>query len=323
MSEHRLTWAHGEAVVLTTAAVLADCRFDVSGKSFRPFARAPWMGTITDRSIIGHLRELGGDFVCVPMGSGGPAPDAPPQWASLMDRPSDWPVHGPAADEEWTVVAAGSSAVTLALDYPNTSPVRRLERTVAARADAPALDLTLTIFARRAASISVGLHPIFRLPEQAGRLRLEADFDFGLVHPRQVAGEQEFSSLAAVPQGGGLVDLSHPPLGAQKNLNVQLCGMRSAVRATWLDEGCGIVLDWDRAQLPSLQIWHTDRGMEGAPWHGQYRGLGLEPIAAAFDLNDAISTGANPINQRGVATAIDLDPQKPTIIRHSVAAFSS
>lgn len=323
MSEHVLKWAHGEAVVLSTAAVLADCRFDLGGKAFRPFARAPWMGTVTDMSIIGHLRELGGDFVCVPMGSGGPAPQAPPEWAALMDRPRDWPIHGPAADEEWTITAADASSVTLSLDYPETSPVLRLERRVAVRPDAPALDSTLTIFARRAAPISVGLHPIFRLPEQPGRLRLEAEFAFGLVHPRQVAGEQEFSSLAAVPQANGPVDVSHPPLGSQKNLNVQLCGMRSPMKATWLDEGAGMVLDWDRTQLPSLQIWHTNRGVEAPPWNGQYRGLGLEPIAAAFDLNDAISTGPNPINRRGVATAIDIRPETPTIIRHSVVAFSS
>lgn len=323
MSEHGLKWSHGEAVVLSTAAVLADCRFDIAGMSFRPFARAPWMGTITDHSITGHLRELGGDFVCVPMGAGGPAPGAPAPWASLMNRPAEGPVHGPAADEEWAIVSADAAAVTLSLDYPETSPVLRLERTVAGRPGAPVLDSTLTIVARRPARISVGLHPIFRLPEEPGRLRLEADFSFGLVHPRQVEGDQEFASLIAVPLGEATVDLGHVPLRATPNLNVQLCGMRSPIQATWLDEGAGVVLDWDRTLLPSLQIWHTDRGIAGPPWDGGYRGLGLEPIAAAFDLNDSISTGPNPINRRGVLTAITIDPQNPTTIRHSVAAFSS
>lgn len=326
MSEHILQWAHGEAVVLSTAAVLADCRFYLGGRggrAFRPFARAPWMGTVTASTISGHLRELGGDFVCVPMGSGGPAPNAPPAWAVLMERPPDRPTHGPAADEEWSIISADASAVTLSLDYPKTSAVLRLVRTIAVRPEAPTLDSTLTILARRTARISVGLHPIFRLPEQSGRLRLEAEFDFGLVHPRHVEGDQEFSSLGAVPRAEGAVDLGQAPLHSRKNLNVQLCGMRSPIRATWLDERAAIVLDWDRTLLPSLQIWHTDRGIEGAPWHGQYRGLGLEPIAAAFDLNDAISTGPNPINRRGVPTAIEIGPDRPTIIRHAVAAFVS
>lgn len=321
MSEHTLSWAHGTASVLTTAAMLADCQFNLPGGRFAPFARAPWIGTVDDPAIVGHLRELGGDFVCVPMGAGGDQ-SLPPEWAELPNSPARLPIHGPAGDDEWTVAAASPSAITLGLDYPETSPVARLERTISVRRDAPALDFTLTIFARRAEPSSVGLHPIMRLPEQRGRLELSARFDFGLVHPAQIGGNPEFAALSSIDQPGGAVDMSHVPL-AIPNLNVQLCGMHGPVTATYLDEGAGFVLDWDRKLLPSLQIWHTDRGIRGAPWRGRYRGLGLEPIAAAFDLNDAVSTGPNPINRRGVATAIMLDPRSPTIIRHSIAAFSA
>lgn len=306
MKEHRLTWAHGTATVLPTAAMLADCVFDLPNGPFSPFARAPWMGTVTDRTITGHLRELGGDFVGIPFGSGG-----------------NGPIHGPAADEDWVVIAVSESAITLALDYPETSPVARLERTISAQADAPALDFSLTVHARRKARISVGLHPIFKLPEHAGELTLAADFDFGLTHPRQTAPgqQQEFFDLPRVPQGKGFVDLAHPPLD-QPNLNVQLCGMRGPMIGIYHAEGAGFVLDWDRTLLPSLQIWHTDRGIDGPPWHGTYRGLGLEPIAAAFDMHDDISTGDNIISARGVATAIALDPAQPTIIAHAITAFT-
>jgi hypothetical protein len=324
VAAHKLVWSHGEAIVLATAAMLADCRFDLPNGPFSPFAKAPWMGTIEDRSIIGHLRELGGDFVGVPFGSGGQAGYAPPEWADLTIHPPVRPIHGPSGDEDWTVVEATPSAITLALDYPDASPVARLERVISARPDAPALDFVLRIYARRPAAISVGLHPIMRLPERSGGLTLSADFAFGLTHPFQTApGQtQEFSDLPAVPQGDHIVDLAHPPI-SQPNLNVQLCGMRGPIRAVYTEEGAGIVLDWDRTLLPSLQIWHTDRGAKGPPWHGRYRGLGLEPIAAAFDLNDAVSTAPNPINARGVATAIHIRPDAPVTIRHSVTAFSS
>jgi galactose mutarotase-like enzyme len=323
MTSHTLHWDHGSASILSTAAMLADCTFLLDCKPFSPFARAPWMGTVQDPTIIGHLRELGGDFVGIPFGGSGPAPDAPAEWAALMHRPRLPVIHGPSGDADWTVTSANETAVTLSLDYPADSPVERLERTIAARPDAPALDFTLVIHARRAAQISVGLHPIFRLPEHSGDLVLSADFAFGLVHPRQTAPghPQEFSDLAAVPQNGTAVDLSRPPL-QQPNLNVQLCGMRGPSTAHYVADNAGIILDWDRTLLPSLQIWHTDRGIDGPPWHGQYRGLGLEPIAAAFDLHDAVSTAPNPINSRGVATSISIHPDKPVVIRHSVEAFT-
>lgn len=320
---HTLNWDHGTATVLSTAAMLAECHFVLDGKTFSPFARAPWMGTVHDPAIIGHLRELGGDFVCLPFGSGGPRPDIAPEWAKLLDRPAQVPIHGPAADRDWTITEASSSHVRLTLDYPETSIVERVERVVAVRPDAPALDCSFVIVPRRTGSISVGLHPILRLPELRGHLELAADFDFGLVHPGQAqSGRAEFADLSAVPFAGGRLDMAHLPLQAIANLNVQLCGMQGSVTATYRDEGAGVVLDWDRTLLPSLQIWHTDRGIEGAPWHGQYRGLGLEPIAAAFDFQDAVSTAPNPINQRGVATAVALERGQATTIRHSLAAFS-
>jgi len=321
---HTLSWLHGEATVLNTAAMLADCRFDLPNGPFSPFAKAPWMGTVNDPSIIGHLRELGGDFVCVPFGSGGHQGYAPPEWAALMTDPPYRPIHGPAGDSDWAVVSVTATAITLTLDYPENSPVLRLERVIAVREGAPALDFTLTIHARRGADISVGLHPIMRLPERAGRLALSADFDFGLVHPTLTAPGtlQEFATLAAVPWGTGALDLGHVPVDTP-NINVQLCGMTGPLTATYLDEGAGLTLDWDRTLLPSLQIWHTDRGIDGKPWKGQFRGIGLEPIAAAFDLNDAVSVRPNPINQRGVATAVRISANRPTVIRHSVAAFAT
>jgi hypothetical protein len=323
MSEYTLTWRYGLAKVLDTAAMLAECTFLMDGRSFSPFGRAPWMGSVQDRSIVGHLRELGGDFVGVPFG-GNPAPsDGPMLWSGAAQHPRSHPIHGPSADSDWTIVSAGNHSITFALEYTGNTPVHYLERTISVRPDAPALDFTLVIYARRAADIALGLHPIFRLPEKAGDLVVSAEFSFGLTHPRHTAQgqDQEFSDLASVPQGHGTVDLSRPPL-LQPNLNVQLCGIRGPITAHYVRENAGIVLDWDRALLPSLQIWHTDRGIDGPPWHGQFRGLGLEPIAAAFDFPSDVSIAPNPINRRGIATAVSINPNAPLTIRHSVSAFA-
>jgi hypothetical protein len=326
MTAHSLQWSHGRATVLTTAAMLADCQFTLPTGKFAPFAHAPWMGTVTDPVLSGHLRELGGDFVCLPFGGRRVVPNAPPDWAPVLVGPEYEPIHGPAADRDWTITQSSPTAIALTLDYPADSPVLRIERTITAQINAPALDFSLTIFAREPAEISVGLHPILRLPNDPGRLSLTADFDFGLVHPGQTTpGQpQDFNHLSSVPRANcQTIDMTRLPLSPATDLNVQLCGMRGPITAHYLDERAAVEIDWDRALLPSLQIWHTDRGITPAPWNGQYRGLGLEPVASAFDLHHAVSTGPNPINQRGVATAIWIDPAAPTLIRHSIRAFAT
>ena len=320
MGAHHLQWSHGQATVLTTAAMLAECHFVLPAGIFSPFARAPWMGSVSDAEISGHVRELGGDFVCLPFGIGREIRNPPYNWKPLLTGATVGPVHGPAADEEWEVLNASDSTITLGLHYPETSPVLRVERTVAAHVGEPELDCEFRIFARRRASISAGLHPILRLPDKPGRLHLEADFVFGLTHPAY--GGEEFSRLDTV-RGLAGPDLSHVPLHPRTDINAQLCGMIGPLRATYLDEGAGLEIDWDRTLLPSLQIWHTDGGIGGAPWDNAYRGVGLEPVASAFDLDSSVSCAPNPINTRGVATSIDLDPVAPVIIRHNFRAYAA
>lgn len=323
-ASHTFRWSHGEAKVLATAAMLDKCVFTLPQGDFTPFARAPWMGTIEDKSIVGHLRELGGDFVGIPFGTGRPMPDAPAEWRELITEPARHPIHGPSGDADWTITDTTQTRVTLSLDYDEASPILRLERTVSGRPDEPAIDFSLRIFARRSADISLGLHPNFRLPETPGRLALAADFAFGLRHPGVMKpGEsQEFTDLAAVPEGDGTLDMSHVPLSPRMDRLVQLCGMQGPLTGRYLDEGAGFELDWDRALLPSLHIWHTDCGNAGEPWNGRFRAIGLEPLASAFDLNTAQSARPNPINRRGVATTVHVDPTRPLVVRHSVRAFA-
>lgn len=309
-----LRWSHGSARVLPMAAMLAECVFQVAGREFSPFASAPWMDADVP-GVTGHLAVLGGDFACLPFGIGREMwGAAPPDWAAVLSGPTVGPIHGPAAEADWVVLEASDSAIRLGLDYPAESPVLRVERSIAARQGVAGLDFAFVIHARRRAAISAGLHPILRLPEEPGRLALTAAFDFGLTHPAY--GAEAFATLEEV-------GLSHVPLSPRRDLNAQLCGMRGPLRAVWLDEGMGVLLDWDRALLPSLQIWHTDRGIGGAPWHNSYRGIGVEPIASAFDLDTSVSCTLNPISARGVATCLTIDPAAPVTLRHSITAFAA
>ncbi len=215
------------------------------------------------------------------------------------------------------------------LAYDETSPVRMLDRAIAGRDGEAALDFRLDIHARREAHISLGLHPIFKLPATPGSLALEAAFETGFTYPGMIPPGKmvtlpgrTFSSLSAVPGPSGPVDLSQLPPGGEVEDVVQLGLVRGPIVLSYRDEGVAMQLDWDRSLVPSTLIWLSDHGATDAPFCGRYRGLGVEPIAAAFDLADAVSVSANPINEKGIATAIPISPERPISIRYAISARS-
>jgi hypothetical protein len=116
-----------------------------------------------------------------------------------------------------------------------------------------------------------------------------------------------------------MIDLSRLPLGPPVEDVVQLCGIRGPVRVINDDDGYELQLDWDRSVLPHLLIWLSDRGLPDAPWHGAYRGLGLEPVASAFDLDPAVSVAPNPLSEAGFATAVTLTPEVDTVIDYGLS----
>lgn len=325
MKAHHLKWSHGTARVVETAATVTDCEFRLPGGTLKPFARAPWVDKMEDKSVSGHHRVISGDFVGLPFGGGRQLVDAPEAWSKLGPTTPVPRLHGPAADEDWTIVEGDDNHVVLRLDYPEDSLVDHLERTVSVRDGSPALYFELKVFARRKGKVSAGLHPNFRWPDKPTRLKIDVDFQFGLTHPGQTppGQEQEFTDLTQVPKGDGHINMSLLPLDPPIERNILLAGVRSPVRATWLDEGKGIEMDWDRDLMPCLMFWHTVGAMGGGKFEGQFKGLGLEPLASAFDLHTELSSGPNPINERGVKTALEIDPAAPVVIRHSITAFEA
>jgi len=318
------------AGVMPVAAMLNGVTFRLPAgrRLFRPFARAPWFGA-AEAGTPGHLRWLGGEFVCLPFGVGGPLEEVAAEWRDCPVEAVNEPPHGPAADEAWSVVARGPDSVRLALDYPSGHPIRRLERRITAAADGPRLDIELIVESRVPTRTSLGLHPILDLAVPDASLAVEARFGFGLTYPARVPGEgmataigRSFEQLCAVPAaGGGLLDLSRLPLGPPMEDVVQLCGVEGPVEIRSASLGAGLRIDWDRTLLPSCQLWISDRALKAPPWNGRYRGLGIEPIASAFDFANACAVAANPIAARGVNTAVAVTPDAPLHIRYRLEAF--
>ncbi|MDH2444104.1 hypothetical protein QDR37_09115 [Amnibacterium sp. CER49] len=332
MTEVRFSWSHGTAVVSTTAAMLTECIFQVDGRPFAPFA-TPWWGPDDFARLPGHLRVLGAEFVCVPFGEGGPLEGAVAEWEPLLDRPANSPGHGIPADAEWDVAEGRPDGLTLRLQLPEDHPIDAIERRIDGVPGEPTLRLQLVIWARRRSRTSLGLHPIVRLPDAPRSLAVEAEFDVGFTYPAPTPtdspGEptaprircgQRFSALEAVPSTSGTEDLSRLPLERASEEIVQLAGVRRPVVLRFADEGASLEIDWDRSKLPSVQLWLSDRMLQGDPWRGRYRALGVEPIASAFDLAAEVSTSPNPISRAGFPTSVALEPGRPFLVDYRLRA---
>jgi hypothetical protein len=327
-----LRWRFGHASVRSSAAMLWDCNFILpSGRQFSPLARAPWaQDTNFDPQQPAHLRHLGGEFVCVPFGGGGRPEGLLPQWSSVGWAQGNAEPHGYSANRVWECVAADSSQVILHLTYPAEDDIASLTRRVSVVADTAALDFELTIRARRFTRQPVGLHPILRLSQNPAQLAIEATFEFGLTYPakvppgisRVVAG-QHFRRLESIPGiHGDRVDYSRMPKGAPTEEMLMLCAVRGPVVVRFLEEGAACYLSWDTSTLPSCMLWLSDDAFTAPPWSG-FRGLGVEPIAAAFDASREVCIRSNPINELGVATAVDIAPPNPLTIRYRLGALDS
>jgi galactose mutarotase-like enzyme len=281
-------------------------------------ATAPW-GEVLDPGIPGHLRRLGGEFFCLPFGGGGTVRDPVPGWESLTTVPGNEPMHGPPANEDWQIIAHDRNHVRMVINLPDEYPVSRIERRITLGLDRPSARTDVTLEIRRDGRVPVAFHPILRLPENLAQLVLSADFAQGFTYPAVIEPDRmatepgrEFARLEDVPKRrGGSVDLTHLPFGARVDDAILLAGMKGPIRASFLDEGFGVTIDWPRDLLPHCLLWIHDRGIDVPPWNGSYRGIGIEPMAAAFDAPWAVSVGDNPLNAAGFPTALEVSLGRP------------
>ena len=323
---HAIAWAHGMASVQALGGMLGPVTFLLpDGRQVSPLHVAPWFDDPSRTAQPPILQELRGEWPCVPFGTD--APRALPEgWSATGDTfdGADIP-HGHSSNAEWVFTETAPDRLTLTCDYPTAHPIRRLTRTIAADPKAPALDITLTVEARRPCRLPIGLHPTLRLPTN-GTARLEPPtFREGRVFPLDVEpgqgllqSEATFQDRASIPgRTGNSLSLAHLPLTESTEELVQLCGVSGGFRLHHPD-GWHVTLDWDTQHFPSLLLWVSNRGRAYAPWNSRHVALGVEPVNAAFDLGPAVSTAPNPISAAGIATAQAFHPDALFTTRYRI-----
>jgi hypothetical protein len=329
----RIQWDFGHASVQALGAMLGPVEFRLDeARHLQVMHVAPWAGTSQARELPGVLRRLRGEWPCVPFGRTDAPTDLPLHW-QVCSADDDWP-HGYGANHEWHCEHADAGRIDLAIDYPGSAPVARLERRVQAVAGMAALDVELVVHPRRSVMLPVGLHPTFRLPEPAGRVQIELGAHEGIfAYPSRSTGgtsylvpDQRSDSLSAVQGINGLLDLSRLPLPADAEELLQVRGVKSnagdaPLRLHYLDHDATVALSWDTADFPDLMLWISNRGRRHYPWQSRHVALGAEPINGLFDLGRvARAPEGHPLANR---LGIRLEPGRPWKTRYRIAASST
>ncbi|MDE0591480.1 hypothetical protein OU789_16195 [Halocynthiibacter sp. C4] len=269
------------ARVISAGAMVQDVAFRIPGRSlFRPFAQASWATEDTPerRDQPAHLQNLGGEWPCVPFGTSGADPEH----------------HGYASNANWRCVEQGENHITLEIDFPENHAVKALRRTVKLSQTSPCVDLTLSVSVRRPCRLPIGLHPIFRLPEGATvELSVPGHPTWGTIPaPYRPDGAQLVTaeSFGLLDAGGRPVDFGAHVCQMRAEL-VQAFDTAGRVALSYPEEGVRTTLVWDANTLPHCLIWLANP--HDFPGLGEFRGLGVEPVASWFD------RGTQPIGPVG------------------------
>lgn len=306
-----LAWSHGVLAVQRLGAMLGPAVLLLpDGRQVSPLYVAPWFADPGRTELPAILRQLRGEWPCVPFGMDVERPMAEGWPASPGSALFGSDPHGYGSNALWSWGECSATELSLWIDYPEAHPIERLERVVRVQDGVAAITFELTVHARRDCVLPLGLHPTFRLPEASGQLQLDVEARMAATFPGVVDESsmlepfqltQDWKQLKC-KDGSTLDPASQPPARPMEDL-VQLLDVPGRITLVNLAEGFSTTLQWNREHFPSLLLWISNCGRSFPPWNGRNRALGVEPICSAFDLGPAVSGASNPINAQGVATA--------------------
>jgi len=310
-------WDCGAATVQALGGMLGRLELRLpGGPAVTPLAEAHWSAAdgAAFAALPPMIRELGGEWPCVPFGKDEPR-DLPAVWAADMAGSVDRFAHGYGSHHPWRLVERTAEGVTIAIDYPDAHPVRRVERTLRGVAGTAAIAIGLAVEMRSGFDLCLALHPVFRLPENPGAVEVVVEgARGGRTYPvapdptSLLRPDAAFATLAEVPAAkGGALDLTRFPSGLRNEELLQVRATTGRVLLRNHAEGYAATLDYDAELFPTVMFWVANGGLAGYPFDGRYRALGIEPARAAFDLGQAVSAlSHNPWRAAGVPTTIRL-----------------
>lgn len=261
---------------------LAPVDFYFGEYAVSPYALAPWQSDEIDASLPPLLKQLRGDFFCLPFGgqAGGPP-------------------HGDPANAKWSLVEQGERF--LMLEMPQTDSGGAVKKKISVREGQQALYVEHWVSGLEG-NWNYGNHPVLDFSDLAvgqGRLavssfRWASVYDGLFANPE--AGETgrlqpaaRFSELSAVPcVDGSAMDLTRYPTSAghedlvmmvnQPATTKQPFGWSAATFNNYVWFSLKRVSDF-----PATLFWVSNGGRSAHPWESRHVGrVGIEEICGHF-----------------------------------------
>ena len=269
--------------VFATGAAIHNVRFHLAdGQTVTPLAEASWHETAIG-DVPAHIQNIGGEWPCVPFGS----------------TANDSHHHGYGSDNIWHLEERTDTSLRLGIDYPAGHVVKKLVRTLRLLPDSPAIECGLTIYVNKDCTLPVGLHPIFRLPQEEDAFEITpGDYGHAMTAPLDIA---PVASLLGAHERVGATGQVLRKDGQHVNIWQQTAQLgeeivsvfdsRGNMALTYKQEGFRACLSWNPTDFPNCLIWVANPGLGAISPAPHFQGIGIEPVNSYFDRNDLSPSG--------------------------------
>ncbi|ETX10124.1 hypothetical protein MUS1_04385 [Marinomonas ushuaiensis DSM 15871] len=314
-------------------AMVGPVQFRFSNdKVIQPFSIAPWANKEESKNdkLPPILKNLGGEWPCVPFGTPGTRRDLPPEWLrniESVESVNEAFMHGFSSNHEWQDISKSSQEAELSIEYPLKHPVKGLNRKISVT-DNNQLEFELLVETEQPVELPIGLHGTFKLPNKPGKAKLMIDsFKGAYTYPVTVEPgisilkpNQKIEDLEQVLRLDGRVEnMTTLPLESVTEELILLDLSEGRIRLQNYDEGYEVVFEWNIEQFPSCLLWYSNKGRDYYPWNKRFQAMGIEPIASAFDLGVVHSRNASsPLREVGIKTGFRLEGEDRFSYRISV-----
>ncbi len=315
-----------EACITEQGGHLAPVVFDRKDRKIRPYAVAPWArDKIKDEPKI--IQVLRGDFFCLPFGGNDAA-----------YRGEQHPVHGDTANRKWKLIGRRNKKGEHTLHLQQKTKVRtgRVDKYITLH-DGQNVVYEKHVISGMSGKMPLGHHATLKFPDHPGSgLISTSPFKLGQVYLEPTENPEDkgysilkpgavFKRLDAVPMiTGETTDLSvYPARRGFEDIAILVTDPKLKLGWTAVSfprEGYVWFALKDPAMLASTLLWISNGGRHMAPWNGRHVNvMGLEEITGFFHLGLKESVGRNPLQARGVKTAVSLSKRKPTTVNYIMA----